>query len=557
MTPNFRQPQNDFLSALTTLWNWLTAPSKSFKELGDRRKAQLTASLALAMAIFNLIGGIAASSRNPGHSMQVFGPAVIASIIAYIVARTRFFSVGSFLLVLGFCASAFTNIIFDNREIRISVLFYIPIALTIGSALLSWPVVFLLTGLNVGAIFLLPWFGIALPDNIGGVLALITVFGIVLIILEFFREGIERQRLEEYQKTNQELTAIRENLEGRVEERTQELNRRSAQLEASTLVARSAASVHDLRELLESVVEQITQRFGFYQASIFLVDPSEKFVVMQAASSEGGKKMLQRGYRLEIGRQGIVGNVAYLKRPRIIQDISVDSAYAKIPELPNTRSEVALPLTIRNHVIGVLDIQAEYTNAFKFEDIYTLQIMADQIALAIDNTRLVEESRTALEQLETLNINASTNVWKARLGEGSKGYTYTPLGVVPVAEIKGPSLLKDERTITVPLSLRGKNIGVIALKRKVGDPMWVENEREMAGRIANQVALAVENARLLEESQRRAQREQTVNEFSNRFSRSLDVDALLQNAVRELHRLPQVSEVEVFINPATETDKAK
>ncbi len=177
-----------------------------------------------------------------------------------------------------------------------------------------------------------------------------------------------------------------------MEERAQELNRRSAQLEASTLIARSAAMVRNLDELLESVVEQITERFGYYHAAIFLTDPAEKFLVLQAASSEGGKKMIQRGFKTEIGRQGMVGYAAYQRRPRIAQDVSTDTAYLRVPELPETRSEAALPLIARNRVLGVLDIQSDEPNAFRSDDIYTLQNMADQIALAMDNAILIQKA---------------------------------------------------------------------------------------------------------------------------------------------------------------------
>jgi GAF domain-containing protein len=268
--------------------------------------------------------------------------------------------------------------------------------------------------------------------------------------------------------------------------------------------------------------------------------------------------MLARGHRLEIGRQGIVGFSAHQKRPRIAQDVGTDSAFFNNPDLPETHSEIALPLIVRNRVIGVLDIQSKDNNAFSPDEVYTLQTMADQIALAIENARLIEESRTSIQQLENLTAENTGSIWKHRLQEQVKGYFYTPLGITPLTSGGDENISKSEdKSIEIPVNLRGKNIGIITLKRKPNEASWSEAEREMADRIASQIALAVENARLLEDSQRRALREQTVNEFSNRFSRSLDVDTLLQNAVRELHRLPQVAEVTVYVNPSKENDKTK
>jgi GAF domain-containing protein len=538
------------------LWKIFISPHSSINTLGERRQAELSASLAIALALLNLLGGIAAyPQRSFLNLMQVFGIPVAISLIAYFITRIRFFSLGSFLLVAGFCGSGLLTIIRDNAEIRATVLFYVPIALTIGSVLLSSWAIFLLTGLNVGAIFLLPAFGVALPNNIGGVIGLVTAFGIVLIVINNFRQGIEIQRLAELEHANQELMEIQSNLEERVAERTRTLDHRSAQLEAATFVARAAAEVHDIKMLLDNVARQITDRFGFYHVGIFLTDEVEFQVVLAAASSPGGQKMLARGHKLEIGRKGIVGQAAYQKRPRIAQNVEIDATYFNNPDLPETRSEVALPLLAQNNLIGILDIQSKDANAFTPDDVYTLQTMTDQIALAIENSRLIEKNRTAILNLEIANKETAGSTWKKRLNDEVKSYTYTTLGMLNNTGIKSPDEIDDdkEKTLHINLVLRGQKIGNITLKRKSNMFEWSETEKEMAQLIATQVALAIENARLLDDAQRNALREQTVNEFSVRFSRSLDVDTLLQNAVRELHRLPQVADVSILINPVDAT----
>jgi GAF domain-containing protein len=384
-------------------------------------------------------------------------------------------------------------------------------------------------------------------------LGLLVIASIVISAINAIQKEFEvvRNRTNEYLKT---LIDEQTSLEERVEERTLELNQRSSQLEAAAQVARAAAEVHDLKELLDSVVRQITSRFGFYHAGIFLTDSTGQKVVLAAASSEGGQRMLARGHKLEVGHQGIVGFAAYQKRSRIAQDVGADEAFFNNPDLPDTHSEVALPLIVQNRLIGVLDIQSQEHNAFSLDDVYALQTMADQIAMAIENTRLIERSSSAIQELETISANAMKKAWKDRLGGQVRGFTYTTLGVDPIEKMKVSSKnAAGEKTIKVSLSLRGKEIGAISLQRKASDPTWTSTEKEMVERIAAQVVLAIENARLLEESQRNAEREQTVNELSSQFSHSLDVDTLLQNAVREIHRLPQVSEVSVFIKPVEET----
>ena len=350
-------------------------------------------------------------------------------------------------------------------------------------------------------------------------------------------------------QTNQELAQASQFLEERVSERTAQLDRKSSQLEAASLVARSAAETTNIKILLDNVVEQISSRFGFYHTGIFLSDSARQKVYLAAASSEGGKQMLERGHSLDIGRQGVVGYAAYEKRPRVAQDIERENVYFRNPELPDTRSEAALPLLIKNQVIGVLDIQSTEENPFGTEDLFILQTMADQIALAIQNARLLEESQLALEQLQAITTKSVQNAWQGYLGRQAKGYIYSAGNVTPINEAKPNIAESKHRNLQISISLRGQNIGKISLARNASEADWTEKEQEFTEKIAAQIALAVENARLLEDSQHRAAREQTLNELTTRLSRSLDLENLLQNAVLELHKIPQVIDASVVIAP--------
>jgi len=372
------------------------------------------------------------------------------------------------------------------------------------------------------------------------------------LIFRLAFSGLSRQ-LEISRANEKEAKKLSDELNVRIQERTTELNRRSIQLEVAALVTRAAAEIRGQKELLETIVQQISERFGFYHVGIFLTDINGEYLLLEAASSERGKLMVQRGHKLAIGRQGIVGFAAYQKRPRIAQDVGTDAIFFNNPDLPETHSEMALPLLARNRLVGILDIQSKEHNAFSSEDISTLQIMTDQIALAIENARLLNESRSAIDELQIMTTENITGTWRERLGQTRKGYSYSSSGISVLSltdDRIGNSAKVDGHTIKIPVALRGQRIGQLSLTRKSSESPWTEVEQEMADKIAIQVALAIENARLLEESQRRALREQTVNDLSSRFSRSLDVDTLLQNAVRELHRIPQVSEVSVYIAPS-------
>ena len=182
----------------------------------------------------------------------------------------------------------------------------------------------------------------------------------------------------------EDLTGLYRQLEARVEERTR-------QIRTAADIGREAASILDMESLLHQVVDLISSRFGYYHAGVFLLDETGEYAVLRATSSEGGKRMLQRGHRLQVGKVGIVGYVTGTGKARISLDVGKDAAHLANPDLPATRSEMALPLKVGDAVIGALDVQSVENDAFDEADVAVLQIMADQLAIAIQNTRLIEE----------------------------------------------------------------------------------------------------------------------------------------------------------------------
>jgi len=179
------------------------------------------------------------------------------------------------------------------------------------------------------------------------------------------------------------------------------IERRNTQLETASQVAREAAGILNVGKLLETTVHLISDRFGFYQAAVFLLDESRKYAVLRAASWEGGKQLLARNYKLLVGYQGIVGHVAKTGEPRISSNESVAGDNVTFQNLLVARSEIALPLKVRDRVIGVLDVRSSESEAFTEEDVATLQTMADQVAVALDNARLFEQIKRHSRQLLT------------------------------------------------------------------------------------------------------------------------------------------------------------
>lgn len=323
-------------------------------------------------------------------------------------------------------------------------------------------------------------------------------------------------------------------LEQRVRERTAEIQRRSIQMTTAAHVARDAAAMLEPHELLTKVVNLISEQFKFYHAGIFLIDSAGEYAVLQAANSEGGQRMLARGHKLKTGQMGIVGHVAATGEPRIALDVGEDAVYFDNPDLPDTRSEMALPLKVQDQVIGVLDVQSTLEKAFTQEDVEILQILADQIALAIKNSQLLRDSQQALQNMEALYGRQARQSW--RMHQKNLAYSYNRVSVEPVAVRDLAGIEQNERTLSLPLTFREQVLGHIYLRRENEQEPWSQEDITLAEQAVSQIALALENARLLQEAQRMASREQQINLISTKVRSSTHAETILQNTIRELGR---------------------
>ena len=347
------------------------------------------------------------------------------------------------------------------------------------------------------------------------------------------------------------LRSERSHLEDRVAERTQDLEQKTIQLNAAVHMARQISGIKDLSALLSVVIKAITEQYGHYHAAIFLVDDANEFAYLQSASSAGGQRMLESGYRIPLSGDGIVETAATLKRIRILPDIDAETAKIENPDLPSTRSRVAFPLITRNRTIGILDIHSLEPGAFQQSDIEVLQIVVDQLTLAIENARLFSDMESIVQQLEQTASERTYQVWSELSKRRSPVYQYTPLGVQLVGAVPEPR--EDTGTLVVPIILRGRKIGRIHLKRKGATSGWLEQEQTMVQEVAAQVGLALENARLLEDAQTRASRERSIGEISARIGSAFDVDSILRTTAQEIGKALGDAEVQVHLRSGVET----
>lgn len=351
-------------------------------------------------------------------------------------------------------------------------------------------------------------------------------------------------------------------LEQRVAERTAELTqrgtelesanrnitRRAAQFEALAQVTQAITSIRDLQELLPYITSVISEIFVFYHVGIFLLDDENEYAVLSAANSPGGRKMLEAKHRLRVGEQGIVGNVTATGAPRIALDVGEDAVFFNNPYLPDTHSEMALPLRSGGNIIGALDVQSTEVNAFTDDDVQMLGLLASQVSLAIENARLFDETRKSLAEAETASRQFMREAW-GRLSAETKlvGYKYDITGASPLNE---PNELpkpgeRGTNQVVVPIELRGETIGTLVVQTPP-EGFLAQDQLDLIKAVAERVALSAENARLFEDTTRRAERERLVSDITSKIRSFNDPQAMIEAATEELRNALGASRVEII-----------
>ena len=325
-------------------------------------------------------------------------------------------------------------------------------------------------------------------------------------------------------------------LEERVSERTQVLERRLGQIYTAAEISRAISAVLDRQALLQQVVDLVKQRFDLYYVGVFLVDDPGEYAVLQAGTGEAGIKMIAEGHRLKIGGTSMVGWATEYKEPRITMDVDSETVHFRNPHLPMTLSEMALPLLSGQKVLGALTIQSAQPNAFDRDDITVLKAIADTLATALENAGLFRELESRLDEIRTLHAQYLIQAWSEapRLHE-DLSFTYEAY----------PKKTKQENTtrMEMPVSLRGQSIGRLILE--TDQEYWSEDDLVFIDTVVTEAAIALENARLLEENQRRAQREHHLSQISAKAQQYLDIDMVIKTAVQEVSRAIKAPRVRI------------
>ena len=424
---------------------------------------------------------------------------------------------------------------------------------------------------------------------------LIVTVAVLYLATRALNEALRRAR-----HSAAQLEEQRELLEETVSRRTRDLEQRAIQLATAADVGRAAASILELESLSHQVVDLVRDRFDLYYAGLFLLDEAGNHAVLEAGSGEAGRIMKEQGHSLEVGGLSMVGAACARREARIALDVGEEPVRFDNPVLPETHSEMALPLLMGDRVLGALDVQSTEAAAFSEEDVTVLQLVADQVAVAVDNALKFSEEGEVLEAtsplfrasrrlasavttddivqaildsvaeteadgcaVARLNISPDGEVRSAEfLGNWDRrGASQFPLGVTlpasawPIAleriasfwtiedidQVGGEaddmrqflSRFGGRGFVNIPLRAAGRMIGFVSIHRYEAGAFSPVSIR-LYETLADQAAVALEGARLLEDAQHRAAREQALSRVSARMRETLDPDTVLRTAVDEI-----------------------
>ena len=383
-------------------------------------------------------------------------------------------------------------------------------------------------------------------------------------------------------------------------------------LQTATEIARDISSALNLDELLLKAVNLIRDRFNFYHASIFLIDQGDNSAVIREATGEAGAQLKRIGHKLAIGSKSIIGFVAGQGEPLVVNDIAKDATYLPNPMLPGTRAEAAIPLKIGERILGVLDVQSTIPYSFSASDVSTFQTLADQLAIAVNNTELFAEIQEHLSQHRLLHhittsaasgttleealksavkglqvtlggdrvsillsdeerkkltakawvgYSESASDLTVSFGSGITGWVAThrkPLRVNDVSQDVRYILVSanTRAELAIPLIFRNDLLGVLNVEsEQVG--AYNENDEEMLGTLAGSLAAIIANARLVEQIRKQAERERLLNEISSKIRRSTDTQTILSTTIHELHRVIGAPKIQIDIGIPESIEKSQ
>lgn len=378
--------------------------------------------------------------------------------------------------------------------------------------------------------------------------------------------------LKQQAQFTEDIEIARNKLQAEFDQQKLEVNRQATELETASALARDISRFTNLDNLLTNAVNLIRDQFGFYHAGLFLLDENQEFAVLRAATGDAGRQMLANNHRLRVGEVGLVGYAVSKGEPRIAQDVYQDTLHYKNPILPDTRSEIALPLRVAGNMIGALDVQSTAELAFQPDDVKVLQMIADQLAVAINKAQILQQLQQNVEDLEARFMHTAASSWNQFLVSEDQAFSMSLSKssqelkeTVPLTE-EDQQAISEKKTVlsakdtdsenkntelSVPLMLRN-NMVLGALRVEFEGENVPKQTIEMLENLSNRLALALDRARLMNEIQSTAEQDRLITDVSAKIRSSSNIDNILKTAASEIGRSLGASEVIVQLLPTND-----
>lgn len=527
------------------------------------------------------------STPNPGGVFAAISAMLVVEIVSFILLRRGLVRASATLLCSGLWLILFgTSIV--GAGITNSPFIALVIVVVIAGLLMGGTAGFLFAALTMasGLVLMMLELGGLLPEPlipfnlVGFWIALVVVFflvaGLIYMTTRNLKEEAGRARQNELAQLeiNRELQTMRASLEEQVDKRTQALERQSSYLLASVEVSRATSSILDIDQLFQETVNVVREQFELYYVGLFQLDESGEWAVLRAGTGEAGRAMLARGHRIRVGK-GMIGWSIANAQPRVALETGEDAVRLATPELPQTLSEAAIPLRSRGRILGALTVQSDKPGAFGETEIAAFQGVADQVAVALDNARLFNESQQALLETQRAYGEISRGAWADYLrGSEKRGYRYDP--ITKTLAVAGPPNIDEKQptfqsldasttlrsnpdggtNLTLPIMVRDQVIGALNLTKTEAEESWTEEELALLRSIVDQLGLSLDSARLYRDAQRLALQERLTGEITSRMRETLDIETVLTTALDEIFQAMDLENLVIQLAPQNNGDVA-
>jgi GAF domain-containing protein/DNA-binding response OmpR family regulator/HAMP domain-containing protein len=349
---------------------------------------------------------------------------------------------------------------------------------------------------------------------------------------------------DEFGQVGQALNSVAQQTSILIETLETRVNARTREIENTAQISRDLANIRQLDSLLQRTVDALRDRFGFYHVQVFLLDDKHEYAVLRSSTGEVGRKLLERNHKLAVGSFSIIGQVTEKERAFITLDTRNSEVPHKFnPLLPNTRSEMALPLQIGGRIIGALDVQSELSDAFDDNTVRVFQVLADQLAASIENTRLLNESLATLQQVDRLNRQLTREGWQEYIQtKGVSAFTYDMMEVQPLDDPQKELLQKG---LNVDIRVRGETVGILSAIDESGHNLSAE-DRRLVQSIADRVALAIDNVRLVERTRAALTEIERLYQASRKLGAAPDLASVFTIVAEQVSTFEQVQQIGIW-----------